>query len=204
MGAHALRRFFGSRVLRGSAAFLAGVFAAILIGALAVGGAVPAADPADVGDDQGQRYARPEALKGESAGDGSAENPYVVPVLGFWVRGLLAAALVAPGALAILRTRRESDFLTNRGARGRTDTQLRRDFESLRLRLIPIIRDRKTLTPCEFAERLHALAPWATAEKLEEAASAGPVGAAHILLGSRHRLERNALRKRIVRAKKRA
>ncbi len=167
MGAHALRRFFGSRVLRGSAAFLAGVFAAILIGALAVGGAVPAADPADVGDDQGQRDARPEALKGESAGDGSAENPYVVPVLGFWVRGLLAVALVAPGALASLRTRRESDFQTNRGVRGRTDRQLRGDFESLRKRLVPIIQDRKHMTSCEFGERLQAIAPWASPEKIE-------------------------------------
>ena len=204
MGTHAVRKVLGFRVVRGSAAFLAGVFAAILIGALAVGGAMVAADPAGAGDNQAQRHARPEALKGESAGDGSADNPYVVPVLSFWIRGLLAVALVAPGALASVRARRESDFLTNRGARGRTNNQLRKDFESLRRQLVPIIGDRKKMTHCELVERLDALAPWATPETLEEAANAGPVGAAHILLGSRHRLERNALRKRIVRSKKRA
>ncbi len=204
MGRHALRRALGSRLLRGSIGFLAAVLAAILIGALALGGAVLAAHPADGGDDPGQRHARAEALKGESAGDGTAGKPYVVSVLGFWIRGLLALALVAPGALAVVWTRRESDFLTNRGARGRTDSQIRRDFESLRKQLVPIIGDRKNMTHCELVERLDALAPWATPEALEEAANAGPVGAAHILLGSRDHLGRNAIRNRVVRAKQRA
>ena len=120
------------------------------------------------------------------------------------MRGLLAVALVAPGALASLRTRRESDFQTNRGVRRRTDRQLRGDFESLRKRLVPIIQDRKHMTSCEFGERLQEIAPWASPEKIEEAAHAGPVGAAHILLGCRQHLERNAFRKRIVRSKRRA
>ena len=205
MGSHASRSVLGSRILRGSAAFLAAVFAAILIGALALGGAVVlAADPTDVGDAPSQAGARPEALKGRSAGDGTAENPHVVPVLGFWIRGLLAVALVAPGAVASIRVRRESDFLTNRGAGGRSGAQLRRKFESMRRRLVPIIEDRKNMTHFELVERLEALAPWATPEALEEAANAGPVGAAHILLGSRDHIGRNAFRKQIVRAKQRA
>ena len=205
MATQALRRMLGSRILRYGAAFLAAGFAAVLIGALALGGtAVLAADPTDVGDAPGQHKTRPEALNGQSAGDGTEENPYVVPVLGFWIRGLLAVALVAPGALASVRVRRESDFLSNLGARGRTGPQLRRDFESLRRRLVPIIEDRKKMTHFELVERMEALAPWATPETLEEAANAGPVGAAHILLGSRDHVGRNAFRKQIVRAKQRA
>ena len=196
MGCHAPRSVLGSRILRGSAAFLAAVFAAIPIGALALGGAALAGDPADA--------RRPEALKGSSDGDGTAENPYAVPVLGFWVRGLLAVALVAPGALATVRARRESDFSTSRGKREPTATRLRKDFEALQRRLSPIVGNRKNMTHLELAERLEALAPWAPPEKIEEAANAGPVGAAHVLLGCRYDLGRNAFRKRMVQVKKRS
>ncbi len=196
MGSLAPRSVLGSRILRGSAAFLAAVFAAILVGALALGGAALAGDPTDA--------RRPEALKGNSDGDGTAENPHVVPVLGFWVRGLLAVALVAPGALATVRARRESDFPTSRGTREPTATRLRKDFEALQRRLSPIIGDRKHLPHLELVERLEALAPWAPPEKIEEAANAGPVGAAHVLLGCRYDLGRNAFRKRLVQVKKRS
>jgi hypothetical protein len=205
MATNTPRRARGSRIRRYGAPFVAAGFAGILIGALALGGAVVfAADPTDVGDAPGQRMARPEALKGQSIGDGTAENPQVVPVLGFWIRGLLAVALVAPGAVASIRVRRESDFLTNRGAGGRSGAQLRREFESMRRRLVSIIEDRKNMTHFELVERLEALAPWATPEALEEAANAGPVGAAHILLGSREHVGRNAFRKQLVRAKRQA
>ena len=200
MGSLAPRSVFGSRILRGSAAFLAAVFAAILVGALALGGAALAGDPTDAR----RPDARPEALKGNSDGDGTAENPYVVPVLGFWVRGLLAVALVAPGALATVRARRESDFPTSRGTREPTATRLRKDFEALQRRISPIIGDRKNMTHLELVERLEALAPWAPPEKIEEAANAGPVGAAHVLLGCRYDLGRNAFRKRMVQVKKRS
>ncbi len=95
------------------------------------------------------------------------------------------------------------DLRKRRKVRGPTDAQLRKEFEALRGQLVPILRDRKHKPHHEIIDRLRELAPWATPKKLETAAKTGPVGAAHVLLGSRYALGRDTVRNRISRSKNR-
>lgn len=98
----------------------------------------------------------------------------------------------------------DPDHRKRREVRGPTDAQLQKEFETLRGQLVPILRDRKHEPHNVVIDRLRELARWATPKKLETAAKAGPVGAAHILLGSRYALGRDTVRNRISRSKNRS
>jgi hypothetical protein len=94
------------------------------------------------------------------------------------------------------------DLRKRRKPRGPTDARLRKEYETLRLQLAPILRGRKTKTRKTIVKELRKLAPKATDKALRDAAESAPAAAACILLGNRHHLSPNTIRNRTSKAKK--
>jgi hypothetical protein len=96
----------------------------------------------------------------------------------------------------------DPDHRKRRDTRGPTDARLRKEHETLRLQLTPILRGRKKKDRKAIVKELRKLAPKATKKAREDAAESAPAAAAYILLGSRHHLGPNTIRNRISKAKK--